>query len=637
MMLQFIRDRAQGWIAWVLVSLIILVFALFGIQDYAGHDPNVAVAEVNGAELGLQRYHQAYQRQRAQLQVATDDPALEQRLKLDTVERLIQDEIIVQTALQNGLRISDAQLTAALQAQQAFQVNGEFSRDQYSHFVRNQGFSEAGFEFNYRRTLLADQIFSALSDTAFATQSEIDGAAGLQTQRRSYATLRLPASKYTPESVDDDALNAYYEANKAVFRSVEQVKVAYVVLSRSSLEAAVKLDDDELKSVYESRKASFRTPEERRARHILVTVGIDADDAAVQKAEDEINAIRKRIEDGEDFEKVAGEASQDPGSAQKGGDLGFFATGWMAPEFERAAYAQEIGALGQPVRTQFGFHLIRVEEVRGGEQAPFEDVREQLATEYRMEQVEGPFYAQVDDLTNLAYEQPDNLDIAAEELALEIQTSDWVTRSGIADDPVLSNPNVLRAIFSETVLQARNNSEAITVDEGNAVTVVRVVEYAPSAEQPLADVRTAVLAAVQRTEASKAAETAGTALLAKLRAGDDPASVANGASLEWQDHAGATRYGNQAVVGGEGRELAFQMPKPDTDKSVFDGRATAGGDYIIVRLTGVGAAEEGAEDVEQARTVQRALLARNMGSRAFQSLLDSLRDTAEVEIFEDRF
>ena len=633
-MLQFIRDKAQGWIAWVIVGLICIPFALWGVQEYMGVDPNISVAEINGEELSLERYRQAYQRNRAQLQVAVDDPALEARLKLNTVERLVQDEIIVQTALGNGLRVSDDQLTLAIQAQQSFQADGKFSSDLYKNYVRNQGFTPGSFEFNYRRTLLAEQLFGGLVDTAFATSSEVDAAAALQTQQRTYATLRLSAETYAPASVSDADAQRYFDANNTGFRSPEQIKLHYVVLSKKALEADVKVPHDALQALYDSRKISYTKPEERRASHILVAVGRDADADAVTSAEKEVLALLERLQGGEAFATVAKAASADTVSGAKGGDLGFFARGWMAPEFEEITFAQKLGEVSAPVRTQFGFHLIRVEEIRGGDVPAFADVKSQIEQEFRAENVEKPFYAQAENLQNLAYEQPDNLDVAADTLEVKLQTSDWLTRGGLPGNEVLGNPRVLRAAFSEDVLRGGNNSEVITLESGGAVVVIRIAEHKPEADQALDEVRDVVVAALTAERSAVATRAAGEDIVRQLRKGDAPAALANKMGLKWVSVTDAKR--DDRGAGNEARSLAFKMPKPGSS-AVFDGMASPSGDFIVVQLGKVTLQAGDADAVQQAKTLQNAILQRGLGSVAFQNVLDSLRESADVVIHNERF
>lgn len=637
-MMQFIRDHAQGWIAWVIVVLICIPFALWGVQEYLGVDPNVTVAEINGEEVGLQRFQQAYQRNRAQLGVAIDDPALEQQLRMDTVERLVQDEVVVQTAISTGLRISDEQLALAIQSQAAFQSDGTFSQGAYESFVRNQGFSPGGFEYNYRRTLLAGQIFSALVDTAFATEAEADAIARLQDQQRTFSTLTLEQAKFAPQTLPDAQVQAWYEENKARFRSDEQVKLAYLTLSKLALASEFNAKDDELKSLYEARKGSLARPQERRASHILVAVGQQASEADVTAARAKADDLHKQLRDGGDFAELAKVNSDDPGSGAKGGDLGFFAQGWMAPEFEAAAFALSVGELSAPVRTNFGFHIIRLDETRGGDIPDFEAVRDQILADYQADKSEGEFYARVERLQNLAYEQPDNLDVASEELSLAIETTDFITRTGVADNAVLGNPNILRAAFSEDVLRGGNNSEVLDVDGGNAVAVVRVLEHKVSAEQPLEAVREAVEAAIKAERATKASREAGHALVAQLREGASALEVAGEAGFTWADYTAVQRTASDAGVDANARQLAFKMPRPGAQPSV-DGIATAAGDFIIVRLTQVAdpQASTVTEDDKQLRNAQSALVQRATGNAAFQNLLDSLRDGADVVVHEDRF
>jgi peptidyl-prolyl cis-trans isomerase D len=634
-MMQFIRDHAQGWIAWVIVGLICIPFALWGVQEYLGVDPNVTVAEVNGEEVGLQRFQQAYQRNRAQLGVAIDDPALEQQLRMDTVERLVQDEVIVQTAIATGLRISDEQLARAIQSQAAFQNDGAFSQAAYERFVRNQGFSPGGFEFNYRRTLLADQIFSGLVDTAFATQNEADALLRLRDQQRTFSSLKLERAKFALETLPDAEVEAWYQQNKPSFRSTEQVKLAYLMLDKQALASEFNAKEDELRSLYEARKGILTRPEERRALHILVAVGRQASEGDVAAAKTKAEGLHKQLVDGGDFSALAKANSDDSASGAKGGDLGFFAKGWMAPEFEAAAFALSLGELSEPVRTSFGFHIIRLEETRGADVPTFAAVRDQMLADYQADKSEGEFYARVERLQNLAYEQPDNLDVAAEELGLNIETSAFVTRAGVQDNPVLSNANILRAAFSEDVLRGGNNSEVLDVDGGNSAAVVRVIEHKISAEQPLESVREAVETAIRTERAAEASRDAGEALVARLRGGESALEVAADVGLTWKDHSGAKRTDTGDYA--NARQLAFKMPRPG-EKATVDGVATAAGDYVVVRLTQVVETEKSAASGDdETLNAQTDLVQRAAGNSAFQNLLESLRDDAEVVLHENRF
>ncbi len=633
-MLQLIRDNAQGWLAWVIVVLICVPFALWGVQEYLGVDPNVTVAEINGEELGLQRYQHAYQRNRAQLRVAVDDPVVEEQLKLDTIERLVQDEVIVQAAAQHGLRISDQQLSQAIQGQAAFQENGAFSPRLYDVFVRNQGFSPGGFESNYRRTLLAEQFFSGLSNTAFATDSEAQSAALLETQTRTYEALRIARDAFMDVEVPAADVEAYYELNKAEFDSEETVQLAYIVLTKKALEAGVKLDEDMLRSNYEERRATFRSKEELRARHILVTVARDADEAAEKAAEERAGALRAKLDAGEDFADLAKAESGDKGSASKGGDLGYFERGWMTPEFEAAAFAMQAGELSEPVRSPFGFHIIKVEEKRGGDLQSFEEVRPQLEADFRAEEAERAFYGQADSLENLAYEQPDNLDVASDTLGLPIQTTDFITRAGVAADDILSDPSVMRAAFTDEVLRGGNNSEPVTLADGSGVVVLRVLEHKPSAEQPLDVVREQVAQRLRRDRAGDAVEKLGNELVKQLRGGTAEADVATEAKAEWATYEDVKR--RDRGPGAEERSLAFKMPRPSGDKPVVDGVAAPGGDYIIVSLEKVVDEPGDEKQLENIRNLYQAGMTRSTGGLAFQNLLDALRDASEVVVHEER-
>lgn len=630
-MLQFIRDRAQGWLAWVIVVLIGVPFVLWGVQDYLQPDVNVAVAEVNGQEISLNQFTTAHQRVRAQLRGVELDQDEEARLRRDTLDRLLRDEVMVQAAAEQGLRISDAQLAMAIQSQEGFQEQGRFSQPAYDAFVRSQGFSAGGFEEQYRRTLLVDQVFTALTDTAFSTGTEARALTAQELQQRSFSVLRVRAGQFTDEPVEQAEVQAYFDANRDEFRTEERVSVAYLRLSRDELARQVRASEDELRALYEARKAAYTTPEQRRVRHILVQLPEDADEAEVGAARARLDGARERIAAGEDFAVLARELSDDPGSAAEGGDLGSFARGAMDPAFEDAAFALPVGELSDIVRTPFGLHLIEVQAITGGRTASFEEARDDLLADHQAAEAEKLYYEQVERLANLVFEQPDNLDVAAEALDLEIQRSESFTRAGVEGDAVLSDPAVLRAAFSEDVL-AGNNSEPIEPEGGGVVVVLRVLAHEPAADQPLEAVREAVVAAVQADRAGERARSVGRELVLALRAGEvDRDAAAAGVGAEWNRFENVTRRAPEADAAA--RRLAFRLPRPAAGEVVYDGDAAGEGDFVVVALDGV---QEAEAPPEAMTNLVSASIQRDVGQAEFRALIDALRERAEVVLHDGR-
>ncbi|NKC13217.1 MAG: hypothetical protein GKR94_13780 [Gammaproteobacteria bacterium] len=651
-MLQNIRDRAKGWLAWVIVIVICVPFALWGIQEYFGVDPNVPVIDVNGQEISLQTFNLAYQRAQMQRPVDIDDPDAETQRKNELVEQLINNEVIVQGASAQGLRISDAQLIGALQSTPTFQRDGRFSQEQYEASLRNVGYTSSNFEFYQRRSMLVNQIASALGDSSFSADFETEQLLGLQAQRRTFSALIIKSAAQENVEPTEQELKDYYESNKQEFNSEEQVKLAYVVLSKAKLAESIAIPgDDVLRAQFETDSRLYTPPEQRTVRHILVEVDEEADAAAVDAAKSEIEVVRARIAGGEAFEDVAKEVSADAASAAQGGSLGEIGRGFMVPEFEEAAFALAAGELSEPIRSPFGFHLIRVDEISGDGEPTFAEVRDEVLAEYRKKRAEGEYYEQGTRLRDMAFTESGSLDFAAEELALTVEQTPFISREGITGHPVAGDQRVLRAAFGQEVLEQRVNSDVLDHIDGTAI-VVRVEEHRPSAEQSFEDVRNEVEKVVRAQKGQAAAKKAGEALVRELRGGLDAEAAANRMELKWTEFAALARGAKGPDA--EALELAFKMPHPKEEQpeednpkennpeenktakknnAVFDGVINEAKDYVVVMLTEV---SEAKLPLEAAKTQFANGLARDIGQFELRGLIDALRAKADVEIFESR-
>ena len=363
-MLQGIRDRAQGYIAWIIVILISIPFALWGVQEYLGPDPNVAVAEVDGEEISLIDYQIALQGVRASLNSQFPGQDISRMLgdsfiRSRAMDGLVRERLVARAASDAGFVVSDEQLAGAIRSVPAFQRDGAFSQEEYEFALRRSGQSPGRFETDTRRRLLEAQWRDALVLSAAATEGRSRRLAALESQTRAFSRLVVPAERFAGVAIDEEAVAKRYEERRSAFMSPEEVKLRYVVLSRDDLAAEIDVPDGTLESWYEARKAGYTAPEQRRVRHILIA-DEEGGDEALARAED----LRSRILAGEAFEDLAREVSDDPGSAESGGDLGFGGRGIWVPPFEQAAFSLGIGELSEPVQTDFGFHLIRVEDIR---------------------------------------------------------------------------------------------------------------------------------------------------------------------------------------------------------------------------------------------------------------------------------
>lgn len=629
-MLEFIRKRATGWVAWGIMILISIPFALWGINQYFSPVSDLSVAKINGTEIGLRDFQQAVQQQRSRLRqmlgpqlAETIDEAL---VRQQTLDQMIGEQLLLQAAADSRMRIGDAQLAAEIQSQDAFRSDGGFSSERYQSYLRQQGYSPGGFEQIMRQGLLTGQITSGLVNSAFVTDAEVARMRALQGQQRSFRTLEVPVSRFMDSPVSEEAITRHYEENKDRYSRPEQVAIEYLEVSRSRIAEQVPVDDAELMKLYEARRANYGMPEQRKVRHILLSLPSDADESMVADAQNKLLDIRRQIESGASFESMAQEFSEDPGTAGIGGDLGFISRGIMDPAFESATFLLEAGELSQPVRSAFGLHLIQVSEIREGQTRSFEQVKSQLKTEVQNQQADLEFSEQVERLANLTFEHPESLDVAAETLGLEIMTSEPFSREGTPAG-IASNPNVVSAAFSEDVLNGDNNSELLELASG-VVVVLRVTSHEPSAPLPLDEVRDRIVQDLKQSAAREKAVETGRSLLEKLNDGEDPEQVAESGNVQWSEIKSLSRLTGEAES--RLRAIVFRMPKPGQQSRTYAGRQLGEGGFQIVALESVTPGPIDGQE-EAAGDLRRSLTA-DHGSAALEEYARALRENAEVVI-----
>jgi peptidyl-prolyl cis-trans isomerase D len=636
MLLQSIRDRATGWIAWVIVILISIPFALWGIQEYLSPSSNVAVAMVNGNEIGINQFQRTYQRQRSQLQSLLG-PSFdinqfdEDRLREEALNQLINDEVVLQAAIAGGMRIGDQQLAHAIQGQEQFQNDGRFSEELYQTWLRQQGYSPGGFEDDLKRSMLAEQLVAGIASSAIVTDRDIESAVRMQGQKRLVDTLNLPVSRFADVAIDESAISAHYDANQADFVSPEEVKLLYVEVSRDAIASGIDVTEDELRAVYEERKRDLETPAQRSASHILLTIedGATEDDVAAARAR--LEELKSRIDGGEPFADIAREHSQDPGSAGQGGSLGTISRGFMDPAFEDAVFALALDEVSDPVRSAFGLHLIKVDAISQSRLPTFDEVRDRLRAEYQDDKAERIFVDQVDTMATLAFESPDSLDEVADALGLTPSVSDWVSPIPADNDGIGRNPAVTAAAFNPDVLTDGFNSEPIELDASRVV-VLRVADHRPSRQQPLEEVRERIEKLLASREARELTEESGQALLDRLKAGEDASVVAAESELVWSGDSELTRDSRAADMSVV--DTVFRLERPGAGQTVYGGTATGGGSYVIVALKSVSDGTLSGED-ETLRDATRRNLEIDAGRTAYDAVVQYLRENADVVIIRE--
>ena len=412
-MLHFIREHAKGWVAWFIVGLISIPFALWGVNSYLTGPSDIVVANVNGQTISQTEYQQAVQQYRDRMRAMLKDnfdPAMFDSVeaKQNVLNNLIDKKLLTSIGIDSGQKVGDVELARVIHATPAFQRDGKFDAERYSLMLARVGMTPERYEAELRLDSIVQELTNNVQGSTLAANYLTDNLLRLEKQTRDIAYGVVPALSLVDNvTVTDEQIKDYYDKHASNYMAPERLTVDYIELSVDGLMADVSVTDSELQSYYVDNKDQFVSPEQRKASHILIE---GDDDAAVAKLE----SIQARLTAGEDFASLATELSQDVGSAKEGGDLGFFQRGVMDSTFENTVYGlKNIGDVSDIIKTQFGHHLVKLTDVKQGEGKSFEQAKAQVEKLLRQQKAEALFYEKAELLADLSYENPDNLDVAA--------------------------------------------------------------------------------------------------------------------------------------------------------------------------------------------------------------------------------
>ena len=633
-MLQNIREAITGWMAYVVIAILVVPFALFGIGDYFGVFGTDFAVKVGETEIPAAQYRDRFNQRYAQLRDAYGDrfdPALidEPQLRQEVIDQMVDEELLYQYASDRGFRISDARLVREIHSIEAFQEAGAFSQERYVFVLRSIGETPASFERGLRRSLAVSQLQQALTASAFVPPARIDNIIKLADQRREFAWAEVTAQSFNDTiEVTDEQVAEYYEANAPRFMTEETVTVEYLELDAAIAGEAVEVDEEGLRAFYEEQRRAATEGEERRASHILITEEGRTEEEARALAED----LKAQLEAGASFAELAAEHSDDTDSAEQGGDLGWIERGAFMEGFEDALFSLAEGEISEPVRTGFGWHLIRADEVRAETYASFEEMRDELVEPYRQRAGEQRFHDLVERLAALAFENPDSLEPAADALGLEIQRVEGVTEN--RGTGALAQGPLRRAAFSPEVLEEGYNSDLIELADGS-VAVVRVSDREPPRLRELAEVRDRVERALVAVEARRRAAAAGEQIVERARAGEALVEVSRELDAEW--HSARSTGRSDTSTPPEVLDAVFRAPTPGGEQPVIRGLPTQGG-YAVFQLYDVAPGMPESLDADQRAGLTRAMESR-VANAEFAALLASLRADADIQygtnLFED--
>lgn len=626
-MFEFIRTH-QRLMQLLLLLIIFPSFAFFGLESYTRiRDDDNAVAKVAGKSITQQEWDAA---QREQLDNFRQrfgdkfDPKMFDTpdAKLNILENLIAQRVLAATAARGNLSVSDQSLQQTILGVPGIMVDGKFDGERYKSLLATQGMTPAMYEARLRHDLIVQQVNAAIQASAFAPKSVASRLSDLNDQEREVQELLFKSADHKPAvKITDDLLKKYYAQNSRQFEIPEQVKIEYVVLGIDALAAQVTVSDADIAEFYKNNANRYTVAEQRRASHILIAVKKDASSAeraaAKAKAENVLAQLRKSPDE---FAKLAKENSQDPGSAERGGDLDFFGQGMMVKPFEEAAYKLKQNEISDLVQSDFGYHIIRLTGVKPAAVKPLNEVKGEISDEIKKQQAAKKYSELAEIFTNTVYEQSDSLKPVADKLKLKIETASNLTRQpnpAVAPGAPFNNPKFLKPIFSDDALKNKRNTEAVEVAP-NTLIAGRVVEFKPATKRPFEEVQAIVRDAVTQAESVKLAKAAGEARLAALKAKDDSSGFAAAKTVS-RSKAGIDRTALTAVMKADARKLpayvGVDLPQG----------------YGVYRLTKV--SQPATPDAAR-RQAEQQQVANALAQQEMVAYLDLLKQKSKVQILK---
>ena len=615
-MMDRLREGVNSIAVKIILGLIILSFVFAGVGSYITGGGNNAAAKVGNTEIGRGEFEQAYQNERNRMQSQLGDyfsqmladPAYVESFRKSVLDRMINDVLLEQQAESLGLRISDSQIRTMILEMPQFQTAGQFDQEVYQAALRRAGFGPESFAEYMRRDLMRNQLVTALQGSEFVLQGEIDTQSKLIAQTRDIRTVTLSVAELAKNvELTEEEIAEYYQQNPLAYTRPEQAKVSYIELSAEALKGQIQVSDEQAEQYYQDHLDKYSTEEQRKVSHILVQ---GDDEAKAQAILDELNA-------GADFAALAEEKSDDFGSADVGGDLGWIERDVMDPAFEDAAFALEnVGDTTGLVKSEFGYHIIKLDELQASKAQPFSEVAAEIKQELLDQEAVDQFYELQTELEKVAFEYPDSLDDSAEAINAKIHTTDFVSQ--IDAPELLKTPAVMQAILSPEVKEDGLNSEVIEVAPEHVI-VVRVEETRDETVLPLEEVQDQVVAALSAVKAEQQAIELGVSLVNELKAGNEAVLAEN--NLTFSEVETIDRSSPLA-------SSVFAFAKPEADQPVFGQAKDQNGNIVVVELSKVTA------DINPAYSTQIGAQLERVGNQQdLTNVLNVLRKNADVEYY----
>jgi peptidyl-prolyl cis-trans isomerase D len=612
-MLGAIRNKSKGWVAYLIVGLITIPFALFGIQDYASRSANNSIATVNGEDIDINIYYQELNSQQRNLQQqlgAAYTQEIDNVLKQTLIDSLINEKLIENYANSLDIVTLDDEVRSVIEMNQAFLVDGIFSQDRYTQLLRLNSYSPAGYELAQSKALNREQIKINLNGSAFMSSAQTEQLNDLASQQRDVSYIAIQTENFEDEvSVTQSQISEYFNDNRSSFVDGRKVKVDFVELTLDAMEEPESPSAEDLQNLYDENEELYTNPERRRAQHILV------------ESEDLANNLLDQIKEGADFAELAKANSEDTSSSEEGGDLGFFESGLMGSEFDEAAFAMNIGDVSDVVATDYGyFHIIKLTDIEPKTMQDFKEVESQLELLYVKNAKEKELFSLLEEFVNLSYEE--SLDMVADQFNLELQTSDYFAEGSSDYDS-----KFVASAFSSAVIDEGENSEVMEINSEKFV-VLALSDLQSERERELNEVETQIEAALKSSEAKEIIDDLAENIASALSSGDEQTAsqLINENNLEWVSEGWISRA-SELPFGVTPK--SFTLAKPEAGRNTYSAESASRLTSLVIELAGVRTPEE------ETDTGIAALYLNQENNEMFSSLIKKLRENAEIKVFTD--
>jgi len=613
-MLSSIKNKTKGWLAYVIVGLITIPFALFGINEYFTGASNVVVASIDDDEISKEEFLAEFnpQKRRLQQQLAEQyDSEFDTVLKQSIINQMIDRRLLDQLAQRMSHATTTAELNTVIQANDLFHEQGRFSIDTYKQLLRLNGYTPAKYELIKSKELTQNQIKYNLLDSAFMLPSELSRLQQLNDQQRQFNFIQLNANAYTDKvKVDEKSVQDFYNNQKESFIELQQVKMDFVELSLAEVAKKISVNDDELFNFYEDEQARFTSDEERQAQHILL------------EDEDTAKKVLDLLEKGGDFGKLAAEYSQDSGSKDSAGDLGLFTRGVMVGAFEDSVFSMKEGELSGLVKSEFGYHIIKLITIKPGAIKSFDSVKSELIELYTQSKAQKDLYRLTEQMANLAYEA--NLEELADQMGLKLQTTEFFNRQTTQLDAKL-----VLAAFSNVVLNKKENSEVLELGEDRFM-VIHLKDQLPQRQKEFEEVKGEINTHLTSLLAKTFIDKIATQIVKHAKAGDTDSvkQLMDKNSLEWTKVGWVKR--DSTKTDADIINKLFALTKPDHG-SIYSAQSLNKRTALVIDLLAIKTSENQIPTAD----LENALLEFE-SNEVFVNILQTLRSQADIQVFDQR-